>query len=211
MRRTWRSLVAAIAILAVGGTASATALFPATPQAAECQIAPLQPDELMATVAAGASAPVPLLATKRSVSEDELAAVTAVVVQSLACTNANQPLRALAVFTDRYLAAHFAGDHGSDELGHLIAAASRTPTVASPADEVALISVTNPIAYNDGRIGITVTTANADDTFVDELILAQTEDGWQIDQVISHDPQPDATPTASPTGQAGNRARTFVG
>ena len=87
------------------------------------------------------------------------------VEQSLACTNANLPLAALAAYTDRYLAERFSGSSGADEIGHLLAAAPRDPDPAAPGDVVTLVEVTKPVMYGDGRLGLTVVTANATDRY----------------------------------------------
>lgn len=60
-----------------------------------------------------------------------------------------------------------------------------------------LLSVADPILYGDGRIGATVTTANADETFVDQIIFASTDSGWRIDQVVLGEAI-HATPAATP-------------
>ena len=170
--------------------------LPATPGPADCTLIPLQPDYLTAIVAGGFQPAANLMETRRAVTPDEVETVTTVVTQSLACTNANDALAALSVYTDRYLAEHFAGDAGSDELGHLIAASTRNPGPAADVDYVVLISVTNPIWYSGNRIGISVTTTNADSTYVDRLIFVEVDNVWKIDQVLLNI---DGTPVASPS------------
>jgi hypothetical protein len=118
-----------------------------------------------------------------------------VVRESVACANANDPLRAMALFTDRYLAERFAGEAGGDELGHLLAAATRKPIPATPSDQLVLLAVTNAIAYEDGRVAVTVITANADAVFTDLVILENTTSGWRIDQVLL---DAGANPAATP-------------
>ena len=170
-------------------------VLPATPDPVSCSLTPLTPDELLTITAVTAEEPAPLMATRMTVPQETVDAVTEVVLASLACTNANQPLSALAVYSDRWLQERFSGDAGRDELGHLIAASSRTPMEAAVQDRIALISVENPMAYNGARIGITVTTANADETYIDELIFVQVNSDWKIDQTIAR-PDSNATPQA---------------
>jgi hypothetical protein len=105
----------------------------------------------------------------------------------------------VAVYPARSLAEHFAGAAGSDELGHLIAAATRDPAPAAPADRVVLAAVTNPVQYADGRVGVDVTTSNADGSWTDLIVFKQVDDAWMIDQVLLGDRSvPVASPVASP-------------
>jgi hypothetical protein len=97
---------------------------------------------------------------------------------------------------DRYLAERFAGEDGADELGHLLAAATRTPVPAAPDDQLVLLGMSQPVRYADERIGGLVTTANADSSFADLLVFAEVDEEWRIDQVVI-DAGSDATPAAS--------------
>jgi hypothetical protein len=172
---------------------------PATPVIAECTLEPLQPEALAEIVA---QQPMPvreLTPSSEAPATDDVAAATKIIEQSLACTNANQPLAALAAYTDRYLNERFGGAAGSDELGHLLAAATRNPDPAAPEDAIVLVQVTDPVLYSDGRLGLTVVTANATGTFTDQLILTREGDRWKIDDVILGD-GPESTP-ASPVAQ----------
>ena len=47
------------------------------------------------------------------------------------------------------------------------------------------------------QVGATVTTANVDATFIDQIIFAKTDVGWRIDQVVLGVEQ-HATPAATP-------------
>jgi hypothetical protein len=173
----------------------------ATPEADACSIAPLRPDQLQEVVAEGFEPPQTLDDGEPNVPAEALVKIFAVVTESVECANANDPLRSLALFTDRYLAERFAGEDGADELGHLLAAATRTPVPAAPEDQLVLLGVGQPVRYADGRIGVLVTTANADSTFTDLLVFAEVDfaevdEEWRIDQVVI-DAGSDATPAAS--------------
>ena len=178
---------------------AAVATPSATPDTAECTLEPLQP-EVLAEIAA--QPPVPehdLTPASQTPAADDVAAATQIIEQSLACTNANQPLAALAAYTDRYLNERFGGDAGSDELGHLLAAATRNPDPAAPEDVIVPVQVADPVLYSDGRLGLTVVTANATGTFTDRLILARAGGLWKIDEAILGG-GPESTP-ASPVAQ----------
>jgi hypothetical protein len=171
-----------------------------TPVVAECTVEPLTADALTAIVEAGFE-PAPALKPAAELAPaTNLVKIYDVLSESVACTNANQPMRALALYTDRYLAQRFSGQAGEDELGHLLAAATRSPSPASPEDQLVLLAVTDLVQYQDGRIGAMITTANKDDSFTDLLIFERTEAGLRIDQVVLQDDL-EATPAATPGSQ----------
>lgn len=178
-------------------------LFPATPTSAAdpidpsgCTVAPRTRAELIDLVGSAEAGPAtpatPAQSAADPMGSDTLRSIEATIEMSLACTNANQPLAALALFTDRYVAARFGADGGS-ELGHLLAASTRTPPPAAPADRLTLVSISDVSVLADGRIAVTVTTSNQDATFTDRLALVPMEYGdWLIDEVVALDPP--ATP-----------------
>lgn len=186
------ALAALLTAVALAGAAGAQAL-PATPQADACTAAPISIADLNALVARGTPGPATPAAIGAPAAAT-MADVTATIEQSVACANANQPLRALALFTDRYLVVRFTGS-GADDLGHLAVAVTRHPAAANPADRLALISVSGLTQLQDGRVSVTVETANSQQTFVDVLILANVNGRWLIDEFQSGTPAP-ATPSA---------------
>jgi hypothetical protein len=171
--------------------------LPATPAPDQCLLEPLEPQTVIEIVDAGFADPLPLQATRMAVPPEMIDRGTEVVEGSLACTNANQPLAALAAYTDRWLAERFSGNSGQDELGHLLAAATRSPSPAARPDQISLVAVENPIWYNGDRLGLMITTQNSDETFVDELIFIQTDGAWKIDQTITISGSRIATPPSS--------------
>ena len=63
-----------------------------------------------------------------------------------------EPMRSLALYTDRYLAKRFAGQAGEDELGHLLAASSRSPKPAGRQQiNLCCWRLPTAILYGDGR------------------------------------------------------------
>lgn len=187
-----RLAASAIALL-FGLTAARSGAAPATPLPSACTVAPIAIGDLQNLVSAGAS-PVATPAAETALTPGAIAAITQTIEESVACTNANQPLRALALFTDRYLVARFSGA-GADDLGHLAAAVTRDPAPADPADRLAIVSIGDPELLDDGRVAVIVATANAEQEFVDRLIFAKTGDAWLIDETHSATPGP-ATPAA---------------
>lgn len=182
MRRQF-ALPMLCAVITLSAYAS-TRAQPVAPTVRSCTVDQIDQE----TLQAAATGPVPQrsdpVPTGEPVSDTDLQRISRVVRIMTGCTNANQPLRVLALVTETYLAGYFAGPDGQDQLGHLIAAASRSPQPAAPGDRLALIWVTEPVRYEDGRIGVTVVMANADGEYTDLLIFLSTEDGWRLDQVV---------------------------
>ena len=166
--------------------------LPATRQPSDCTIAPMAIGDLQNLVAAGASSaatPGP----SQTVTPELTANIKGTIEESVACTNANEPLRALALFTDGYLVVRFSGV-GSDDLGHLAAAVTRDPAPAEPADQLAILTIGDPKMLDDGRVSVIVETSNASQDFADVLILAKVGDLWLIDETHSAMPN-SSTPT----------------
>ena len=166
---------------------------PATPQATVCTTAPLSIDALQELVLSG----TPMSATPWTtvaLNSSDVADIATTIEESVACSNANQPLRALAFFTPAYLIARFSGA-GADDLGHLTAAVTRDPAPAVAADRLAVVSIGAPKALIDGRVSVLVTTANSAESFTDVLIFANIDNVWRIDETHTATPQP-STPAA---------------
>jgi hypothetical protein len=180
----WILVLVVFALILLPGEQVGAIQNTATPTGIECPVQPLLPAELKEIVAAGFEPVSALDPTADHPPATALLAIFDVLSDSLACTNANQPMSALALFSDRYLAERFAGPDGNDELGHLLAAATRTPGPAAPDDRLVLVAVSDLILYADGRIGAEVTTANVEDAFTDLIVFVETDDGWRIDQVV---------------------------
>jgi hypothetical protein len=127
--------------------------------------------------------------------EPAVAGITDLVRMSVACTNANDPMRSFALFTDRYLQERFGGDN-EDDLGHLLAALTRTPEVAQERDRLTLDAIADVTQLPDGRVLATVTTSNSDAVFEDLLLFVELEGEWKIDAVTLGEPQVRSTPAA---------------
>ena len=89
----------------------------------------------------------------------------------------------------------FGGDNG-DDLGHLLAALTRTPDVAAEADRLKLDGVDDVAQLSDGSVVATVSTSNAEALFEDVVLFVQVDGAWKIDAVAPGEPQFRATPSA---------------
>ena len=192
------AVLAGIAAMSLG-IPLAGAQQPATPEAVSpglCTVPPLSEAELVDIAAAGTPTPeveLPQEAADGEVDAESIEAIEDTVRESVACANANDPLREFALFTDRYLRERFGGEN-QDDLGHLLAALTRDSDAAAEADQLTLVSVDELRLLEDGRIAASVKTMNARTTFVDTLIFAAVDDRLLIDEVIAGDPPPAATP-----------------
>lgn len=170
----------------------------ATPAPGECSVAPLPAPVWDGVEIAEPTAPVSVEGpftppTGTAVDDDTLAGVTATITESIACQNAGDVARTLALFTPDAVRAFFSGPRGFD-------AASVDATVAAGAVPVAegrvitLVSIGEVTRLADGRVGAVVTTTAGEVEYVDFLFLAQGEapDGtgrWLIDASIAIDGQ----------------------
>lgn len=182
-----RILGALVFIICLGPGSAGAWVVPGTPSPTVCDVAPLTDAYLYRLMEADYEPAGRHDPSGRAPDRDDVNAATETVLESVACTNANQPLAALALCTDRYILERFTGENGRDELGHLIAASSRSPQPAAPADRVAVDVVAPAIHYVDGRIGLLVTTSNAEEAWQDVVILAESDGRWLIDEVLLGD------------------------
>lgn len=163
-----------------------------------CQVEPLTDAELVDIVDAAASPATPVSALdgeSEPLPEDLRQPIIDTIVESVACTNANDPMRAFALFTDRYLQTRFTGE-GADDLGHLLVAITRESAPAAEIDRLALISIDEFQVWPDGAVSVTVVTGNVDATYTDTLVLVEVDEVWLIDQAITTEPNVPATPSA---------------
>jgi hypothetical protein len=196
MRFALICLLLALAVNSSARGAIAQGTLPETVSPELCSVEPLTEFDLVSIVETA----IPV--TETDISSDEngspandetVAEITDVVRMSVACVNANDPMRSFALFSDSYLQARFGGEN-EDDLGHLLAAITRNPDVALDADRLTLDSIEDVRAFPDGRVAATVTTSNSANVFVDTLVFAQVSDEWKIDSVILGEPRLRATP-----------------
>jgi hypothetical protein len=120
-------------------------------------------------------------------------AITGTVRQSVACANAGDLLRGLALYTDHFLANQLVGPNGITQA-NMALLASTPPAAAPAADRLSLVAVQDVIQLADGRVGATVITRNSDGTFEDYLFFAQVGSDWLIDEAVRLQ-SPNGTPT----------------
>lgn len=119
------------------------------------------------------------------VTPDIEAAVVATVRESIACRNANEFLRAYALFTEPMLVSLFGGPATIDPE---IRALTRVGSGIEPLprrQRVALLQVSQIAHRPDGRIGVIVTTGTASQVFQDYLVLTYdaASSRWLMDEV----------------------------
>lgn len=113
-------------------------------------------------------------------------AVVATVRESIACRNANQMLRAYALFTEPMLISLFGGPATVDpEIRALIRQGDELGPLPRR-QRVALLQVSQIAHRPDGRIGAIVTTGTADRVFQDYLVFTYDAGTgrWLIDEVV---------------------------
>lgn len=178
-------LVTALAMVGIltAQTAGVASADTATPEAAgtACTVAPRSFDTIAALSSTPTASTTPVPSSGSPADATVVAAVTDTVRMAIACANANDPLRAYALFTDRYLAERFGPAH-PDDLGSLFAALSRQPAPAAAADLLSLVAVRDVTSLAPDLVAATVVTENRAARYVDRLIFQKAGDRWLIDQ-----------------------------
>lgn len=121
-----------------------------------------------------------------AVTPEIAASVTATVRESIACRNANQLLRAYALFTKPLLASLFGGPATVDpEIRALIEQGDDLGPLPRR-QRVALLQVSQIVLRPDDRIGAIVTTGTVDRVFQDYLVFTYdaASSRWLIDEAV---------------------------
>ena len=184
--------------LALHSPATIASQSSATPAAAECSVAPLSGPVWDGIEIAEPTAPVSVAGpfvppAGTQVDDETLEGVTATVAESIACQNAGDVRRTLALFTRDAVRGFFSGPRGFDAES-VQATAEASPVPVSADRVVELVSVDDVVLLEDGRVGATVTTAVGDIEYVDALtfVAGEAPDGtarWLIDGSIAIDAQ----------------------
>jgi hypothetical protein len=154
----------------------------ATPNPAPCTAEPRTIDEI-ATLAATPAGEPAAFDKATAVPIDELTGTEIIATTSAAiyCSNTNDPLGALAYFTDRYVSERFGSEH-PDDLASLIAAASRPPVWADKEDRLEVsATVGGLIDPATNTISMEVDTYNGATQFRDLLYFVNVDNHWLID------------------------------
>lgn len=128
--------------------------------------------------------PVTELATPQAspaVAELTEAEATEVLEMYVACTNTGDPTLVWAVFTPRWFSTQFADpeEHYLPAFEYEIANGN-TPVV----DPLVLESVDEVERMDDGRYAVTATFSSGELRWTDQLILANIDGQWLIDDVV---------------------------
>jgi mono/diheme cytochrome c family protein len=180
------------------------------PGADECTVAPrtLQEFETLAQVKAPEEPPDASETGGESVDEATRSEVAATARELVACSNAGDILRRLALYSDDRL--RFAYPDGPTRALEMIA---ESPLPLAEAERVALVSVEDVRRLADGRVSARVTVDNpashshdpqtaatASQQEVARLIFVQEAGRWRVDETRREDIQSNATPIAGPGG-----------
>jgi copper transport protein len=176
----------------------------------ECTVAPRALEEFDALAQTPAPGEPPDATETGGEPADEAtrAAITATARELVACSNAGDILRRLALYSDERL--RFAYPDGPTRALEMIA---KSPLPLAEADRVALVSVENVRLLTDGRVSARMTVDNpASHTHdpraaaatsqqeVARLIFIHEAGRWRVDETRREDTQSNATPTAGPNG-----------
>jgi copper transport protein len=176
----------------------------------ECTIAPRTLEELetLAQEPAPEESPGASQTGGEPVDEATRAAIAATARELVACSNAGDILRRLALYSDARL--RFAYPDGPTRALEMIA---KSPLPLSEAERVALVSVEDVRQLADGRVSARVTVDNPASHSHDpqtaatvsqqemaRLIFIQEAGGWRVDETRREDMTTNATPTAGPNG-----------
>jgi hypothetical protein len=176
----------------------------------ECTIAPRTLDEFKTLPQTPAPAEPPDASEAGGEPADKAtrAAITATARELVACSNAGDILRRLALYSDDRL--RFAYPDGPTRALEMMA---KSPLPVAEAERVALVSVDDVRRLADGRVSARVTVDNpashshdpqtaatASQQEVARLIFVQEAAGWRVDETRREDIQANATPIAGPGG-----------
>ncbi|MDQ3513898.1 MAG: hypothetical protein M3462_09580 [Chloroflexota bacterium] len=115
--------------------------------------------------------------------DETVAAITAVLVQSIACTNAGDPLRQFGTLTDSYIATLLV-EAGLPDLSPAIYGFLSTPVATSPETWRSLDAVEDVQVLLDGRIGAVVTTTGTGTgTARSFVVFVERDGGFLIDRL----------------------------
>lgn len=211
----------ALALFSPIVSAQQPAATPDVPDAGECSVAPAEITSLLGS--AGAADPnSPLFSAQPveeaalpdgpAVTDEELAGVTDTVRQLVACANAFDPFRILALISDRYIG----------QLASAALAAQEQPELAEqlllrfpvPLGDVAggapvpMIPVRDARLLPDGRIGAILEASvpnmdGSDTTALFYVAFVDQDDRWLVDEVTPVASGLFGTPAATPAATAG--------
>lgn len=160
--------------------------FPITPDPVLCVAEPIDIDRLVALLATPTPpvTPAPPTDVVRIASRSVQNELVDVVVAAVACTNANQPLRALSYFTEDYLL-YAVSDEPAATLGHLRAAATRDPDVAAVEDRVTIEAIETVTTSSDRAEVVLLWSSGERSRVRTGLRFRDVDGGWKIYEVVT--------------------------
>ena len=178
------TLAGALFLVAAAGSRpdslSAQEDLPVIADPANCTVEPRALPLWNGTPAAIADVTPPDPAEGEAADEAMIRGITSTIIESAACANAGQPLRAFALVTDDFLARQFVGEGAADvtESGARLERPEPTP---DPPDYLTIIAIDDVVTFPDGSVGAVVTSGNDDGTYRDYVVLVEGETRWLIE------------------------------
>lgn len=166
-----RQIVAVMLAMMMLGSAPAISAQPT------CELTPLALPLFEGT-------PVTLLATPASTPASDLLdeeGATAILEMYVACTNTGDPTLVWAMFTPRWFSIEFA-----DSEEHYLPAFEYEIALGEEAvvHPLFLEGIEEIDVLDDGRVAVTATFASGELEWTDQLILANVDGQWLIDEVV---------------------------
>jgi hypothetical protein len=170
------------------GRLAAQEELPVTADPAACTVEPRALPLWDGTPAAVQDATQPDPAEGDPADDATIRGITSTVVESAACANAGQPLRALALVTDDFLARQFVGD-GAADVTESGARLERPEPEPDPSDFLTVVAIDDVVTYPNGTVGAVVTSGNADGTYRDYVVFVEGQTRWLIEASFPIDDQ----------------------
>ena len=188
-------VIASVLSVGIAGSASAqeSAATPTIPTAAECTIEPIAFERLAALsatpvadepIAPEASPAAVGLPAGDSADEETTAEVQEVVTQLIACINAGDTLRTLALYSDPFIYRGFGGLNITREMYD---AESTNLQPRAAGQEVALVEFGDAVVLEDGRVAILVRGADLQSPGAASgtiFHLVEVDGQWLIDETV---------------------------
>lgn len=186
------------------------------PGAEACTVEPRTLDEIaeLAKSPAPQEPPNATEADGEPADQETIAGVSSTVEMMVACTNAGDIMRRLAVYSDKRI--HYAYPDGPTAALEAMAA---TPMPVQPYERVAITSIENVTRLPDGRVSARVVVDNpashshdpnisqaAQQQEAARLIFVQEGGRWRVDETRREDPLTRDTPIVSQTATSGGGA-----
>jgi len=180
-------------------TAAGTPTGPVTPAPEECVVAPrtLVSFQGLATPAADPATPAPItgadgLPAGAPADPATIAGITAATRELIACINAGEVLRGLALYSDPFLRSQYGQGAVSEESFD----AAATPRPRGPETWVSIARIRDARVLADGRVGAIVTVVEPTSPRGEDsslLLFVRVGDRWLLDGAIDQLPG-EATP-----------------